>query len=110
MPVGQRFHGDDPDVAFDKDRQDVLLKALEMRIEHVHGHLDRIPVEPLREHVEMNLWVFMARKPNEPHFPRFLGLVGRLDPAILGKNEVRIVLVDDLVELPKVDKVGFEPP
>jgi len=52
----------------------------------------------------------MARKPNEPHFPRFLGLVGRLDPAILGKNEVRIVLVDDLVELPKVDKVGFEPP
>ena len=48
-------------------------------------------------------------KPRKRILPLFLGLEGVFDRAPFVKDPVRVVVVDDLVELPEVEMIGSQP-
>jgi len=50
-----------------------------------------------------------AGEADEPRLPLLLRLIERLEDATLGVRELRVVVVDDAVDLPQVEVIGPEP-
>ena len=78
-----------------------------MGVHDVDGHLRRVPVEGLGEHLEMNAWVFVAGETDVADLAFFPSFESGLHTALL-KHPIRIVVVVVLVELPEINVVGLE--
>ena len=89
--------------------QDLVLKAAELAVHDVQGHLDRGPRVGLVEHLQMDRRVLVAGEAQEADLPLLLGLEGVFDRTPCGEDPVGVVVVDDLVELPEVEMIGAEP-
>ena len=84
-----------------------------MSVHHVQRHLGRIELIFVLachfEHVEMNVRVFMSRKPDEAQFAGLASLDERRVRSFLIKDSVRVFIAQDFVMLNEVDVVGLQP-
>src|SRR5690606_26330778 len=94
--------------SMDEHREHPLLEALEVAVEDVERHEDRVPGIAVGEHLEMDLRVLVAGEADVAHLALLLREVGRLDPAARREDAVRILVVDALVEHPEIDDVGLQ--
>ena len=94
-------------------RHNVLLETSEARVQHIQRHLAAIEVEiVLRreiQHSQVNHGILVPCKADETDLARLLRLFQRLPRPTWGKETVRILQADVLVELHQVDMVGLQP-
>ncbi len=64
----------------------------------------------MRQHPQMNTGILVSRKSDRAYLALLLGLQQRLRRAARSKDQVRIVFVDHLMDLPQVQMVGLQPP
>ena len=108
MAAAVPLHADDTDVAPQALRHHLLLEAAVVRVHHVDGHLGRVPVVRLTQHLEVDGRVLVAGEADEPH----LAFLLRLEPLgehALFDDPLGVVVVIDFVELPEVDAIGAQP-
>src|SRR5205809_6324729 len=77
--------------------------------ERVEGHLHRIERVAELEHLYMKSRILVAGKSNESHLPLFFCLIERFEHTAFGVSELRVVVVDDSMDLAKVEVIGAEP-
>src|SRR5437879_12304689 len=53
--------------------------------------------------------LLVAGKSNESHLSLFFCLIERFEHTALGVSELRVVVVDDSMDLPEVEVIGAEP-
>ena len=68
--------------------------------------MDCVELIIVRQHLEMNRRVLMAGETDETDLALLLRLVQRFDHASFGEVQIRVVLVNDLVNLPEVQMIG----
>src|SRR4029077_3270818 len=78
-------------------------------VKTIERHLDRVERIVVRQHSEMNSWALMSCETNKTCLALFLRLIQCFDHATLRKMQVRVILVDDFVNLPEVQMVGSQP-
>ena len=106
--AAQALHADDASAPLDADGNDLLAEAAELRVHHVDGHLHRFPIERFVQHSLVDARVAMPGEADVPNLARFLGFHCRPYATVL-EDPVRVVLVDDLVELPEIQIVRPQP-
>src|SRR6202041_580187 len=83
-----------------KFREHLLLEAAIGCIKTVEGHLDSVEWVILRQHFEMYRRTLMSGETNKTYLALLFRFIQRFDRAALCEMQVRVVLVDDLVNLP----------
>src|SRR5581483_3364659 len=106
--ASQTLHPDHADVVSQANRHDLSLKAAIVRVHHIYRHLRRVPGVILAEHLQVDPGILVPGEANETDLPGFAGLERRFDAAFF-KYPIRIVVVNQLVELPKVQMIGTQP-
>ena len=88
-----------------RDRQHLFRETLVNRIDAVQGHLDGIPVEGHAQHLQVDVWIFVAGEADKANLTRLARGEQRLHrPA--RRKPVRVGRTDHLVDLDQVDDVG----
>ena len=80
------------------------FEASECPVETVQRHLNCIEGKIVREHPEMDGWILVSGESNIPDFARLFGGDQRLGRPVLTKDQVRIVVIDDFVDLLAKDR------
>jgi hypothetical protein len=70
--------------------------------------LNRVEVESTIQHVRMNRRVFMAGESDESHLTLLPGSGQRFQDSIRLVDFFRIVIVDDLMNLPYIQVIGLQ--
>ena len=78
-------------------------------VERVQGHLHRVERITEIEHLQVKSGVFVPGEANESRLPLLLGLIKRLEHATFGVSKLRVVVVDDSMNLPEIEMIGAEP-
>lgn len=104
--AAETFHAEDGDAAAIGLRQDALLEAAVAGVEGVEGHLHRVEGKIVAEHFEMDGRIFVAGEANPADLPLLLCGGERFNGAVGAEDKVRIVVVDDFMNLPDVEMVG----
>src|SRR6202041_2724298 len=89
------LHPQDSNLFLDQDGQDMMLEAAEVSVHHIQRHLDGIESKALilglREHIEVNVRIFVTRKTDVANLSGLTRFEKRLHGAILRENLVRVV-------------------
>lgn len=104
--ASQRFHPECRNAKSVQCRKDFLLKATERAVEAVQRKLTGVEGKAMAEHLEMQCRIFVAGEPDEPDFSLLLGVQKRFGRPAGRKMTIRIVLVNDFVNLPEIQIVG----
>ena len=83
-----------------KFREHLLLEAPIGCIKTVERHLDRVEWVIVRQHFEMYRRTLMSGEANKTYLALLFRFIQRFDDTTLCEMQVRVVLVDDLVNLP----------
>jgi hypothetical protein len=101
--VAHRFHAKHPNTVLCQNREDSFFETVKVSIHHVERHLHRIEPEPVlrsrAQHLQMNLWTFVAGEADKTDLARFLSFDHSLHPASLSKNAVRVSIPNHFMEL-----------
>jgi len=83
-----------------KFREYLLLEATIGCIKTVERHLDSVEWVIVRQHFEMYGRTLMSGEANKTYFALLFRVIQRFDHTTLCEMQIRVVLVDDLVNLP----------
>ena len=83
-----------------KLRQHLLLEATIGRVKTIERHLDGVEWVIVRQHFEMYRRALMSGETNKTNLALLFRFIQRFDHTTLCEMQVRVVLVDDLVNLP----------
>ena len=101
------LHADDAHLLFDRERQQLVVEAVVVRVGGVHGHEDAVEVVAV-DALDQRFGPVVAGDAEMPHHLLLLHLEQRFHGAALGEDLVDIVLRADVVQLPEVDVIGLE--
>ncbi len=111
--VAHALHSKNADILFHKLRKHIVDKAAEVRIHHIHWHLNRIEPEIMRgrqvEHVQMDSRILVAGESDVAGLSRFLRSEKGLGRAARGEETVNIVESDDLMALDEIHVIDLQP-
>src|SRR5665647_1353950 len=111
-PVSHRLHAEHTCPLTQEGRQHILLKALKMGIQYVQGHLDRVEPESMAgchlEHFYVYTGTLVPGEPGIADLSFVLRFEYRLQCATGSKDPVRIIVVNNLMELEEVDPVSLQ--
>src|ERR1700726_1384542 len=83
-----------------KFREHLLLGAAISNIKTVERHLDSVEWVIVRQHFEMYRRTLMSGETNKTYLALLFRFLQRFDHTTLCEMQLRVVLVDDLVNLP----------
>src|SRR5438552_12811020 len=89
--------------------QHLLLEAAIGAVETVERHLHGVERKAVRQHLEVDRRMLVAGESDESHLAVLLRLRQGLDDTAAGEVQLRVVLVDDLVDLPEVEMIRSQP-
>ena len=106
-PRRRNLHADDAHLLLDRQRQQLLVEAVVMRIGGVHGHQNRVEGMAL-DALHQRVGPVVAGDAEIAHHLLLLHFEQRFHRAALGKDLVHIGHGADVVQLPEVHVVGLE--
>src|SRR5271165_2793604 len=110
--VPQRFHAEHSNPVLDQNRENLFLKAVEVRVHDVQGHLHSIEGELMREpgleHLEMKCGALMTGKADVLYLSLFLSFENRFHASAAGEDPVRIGVPNDLMKLQQINVIGLQ--
>src|SRR5438105_12194393 len=110
--VSKRFHGLDPDSTLQQNRQDLILKASEVRVHDIERHLYRVETKVIFrcniQHSKVNERVFVSGKADVTDLTRFSGLQHCFLSSALAKDAVGILRTNHFVMLEEIDVIGLK--
>src|SRR5207237_5701230 len=101
MSTRQPFHADYADILLEALWNHFAQETAILRVHHVDGHLRGIPGVRLCQHLQVNARLFVTCEADESDFSGLARFERSLDSAFF-EPPVRIVVVNQLVELPEV--------
>jgi hypothetical protein len=78
------------------------------RVETIERHLHGVERIIVREHLQMNSRILVSGKADKADFALLLGVGESLGDTARGEDEFRVVIVDNLVNLPDIKMIGFQ--
>lgn len=106
--AAEAFHAEHGEAAAGGLGQDLLLEAAEGGVKAVQGHLHGIEGEIVPEHFQVDGGVLVAGEADEAHFALLLRLEQGFGGAAGGEDELGVVEIDDLVDLPDIEVIGLQ--
>jgi len=96
----QTLHAEGRDAAALNLRKHLLLEATIGRVKAIERHLDGVEWIVVRQHFEMDRGALMSGETNKTDFTLFFCFIQGLYHATSCKMQIRIILIDDFVNLP----------
>jgi len=102
------LHSQDRDAALIGDRQDVVFKAAETRVQWIERHLDNIESIAAVEHLQIDRGVLVSVEAHETDLPLLLCPGKGLENTFARVDQFGVIVVDNLVNLPDIEMIGLQ--
>ena len=102
------LHSRDRDAALIGDGQNVVFKAAEGRVQWIEGHLDHIESIAAIEHLQIDRRVLVSIESYKADLSLLLCPGKGFENTVVRVDQVGIIVVDDLVNLPDIEMIRLQ--